>query len=70
MPEQRAFSPQEVADMAGLSRRYINKLIKQGKLSSRKEGRRRMIFLSDLEDYFGERRAQSMVKEFNALDGN
>ena len=64
-PEQRAFSPDEVATMLGIGRRSVFSLLKDGELGSKKIGGSRRIFLSDLEDYLGEERAHSLVREIN-----
>lgn len=62
-PEQRAFSVEEVAEMLGIGRTAVYRLIKSGELGSRKVGGSRRIFLSDLEEYLGEERAHSLVKD-------
>jgi len=41
-------------------------LIKAGELGSQKTGGSRRIFLSNLEDYLGEERAHSLVKDLSA----
>ena len=61
-PEQRAFSVEEVAEMLGIGRTAVYRLIKTGELGSKKVGGSRRIFLSDLEEYLGKERAYSLVK--------
>lgn len=67
-PEQRAFSVEEVAEMLGIGRTAVYRLIKTGDLGSQKVGGSRRIFLSDLEDYLGEERAHSLVKDLRTED--
>jgi excisionase family DNA binding protein len=66
MPEQRAFSPQEVATMLGVRPATVSSLLAGGELGSKKIGDAHRIFLSDLEDYLGEERARSLVCEVNS----
>jgi excisionase family DNA binding protein len=63
MPEQRAFSPEEVATMLGLEQATVRSLLDRGKLGSKKIRDAHRIFLSDLEDYLGEDRARSLVRD-------
>jgi excisionase family DNA binding protein len=65
-PEQRAFSPDEVATMLGVSRATVSSLLAEGTLRSKKIGDYERIFLSDLEVYLGEERAHSLVCDINA----
>jgi len=65
MPEQRAFSPDEVATMLGVSRTTILSLLRDEELGSTTIGDARRLFLSDLEAYLGEKRAHSLVREIN-----
>ena len=65
-PEQRAFSPEEVATMLGVDRATVSSLLEEGTLGSKKIGDYQRIFLSDLEDYLGERRARSLVCDINS----
>jgi len=69
-PEQRAFSPEEVATMLGLNRATVFTLLTEGKLGSKEIGEAQRIFLSDLEDYLGEERAHSLVCAINRDDGD
>jgi excisionase family DNA binding protein len=62
--EQRAFSVKEVARMLGVGRTTVYELL-DDELGSAKIGGSRRIFLSDLEDYLGEERAHSLVKQIN-----
>jgi excisionase family DNA binding protein len=66
MPEQRAFSPEEVATMLGVERGTVSSLLRKGELGSKEIGDLQRIFLSDLEDYLGEERARSLVCEINS----
>ena len=66
MHEQRAFSPEEVAIMLGVSHSTVSSLLRKGALGSREIGDFRRIFLSDLEDYLGEERARSLVRDINS----
>lgn len=66
MPEQRAFSPQEVATMLGVRPATVSSLLAGGELGSKKIGDEHRIFLSDLENYLGEERARSLVCEVNS----
>jgi excisionase family DNA binding protein len=68
MPEQRAFSPDEVATMLGVSRTTILSLLSDETLGSTTIGDARRVFLSDLEEYLGEKRAHSLVREINRGD--
>ncbi len=69
MPEQRAFSPGEVATMLGIDPTTVSSLITSGELGSKAIGDDRRIFLSDLEDYLGVKRAHSLVRDINSDDG-
>ncbi len=64
--EQRAFSPEEVATMLGVARTTVSSLLAGDKLGSKKIGDVQRIFLSDLEDYLGEERARSLVRDINS----
>lgn len=66
MPEQRAFSPDEVATMLGIDRDTVASLLTGGELGSKEIGDFQRIFLSDLEDYLGEEKARSLVCDINA----
>ncbi|WP_251941784.1 helix-turn-helix domain-containing protein [Salinibacter ruber] len=66
MPEQRAFSPEEVATMLGIDRDTVASLLTGGELGSKEIGDFQRIFLSDLEDYLGEERARSLVCDIDA----
>lgn len=70
MPEQRAFSPEEVATMLGMDRATVSSLLRKGELGNKEIGDLQRIFLSDLEDYLGEERARSLVREINRDDGD
>jgi len=65
-PEQRAFSPEEVATMLGVARTTVSSLLTEGKLGSKEIGDTQRIFLSDLEDYLGAERARSLVCDINS----
>lgn len=69
VPKQRAFSPEEVSTMLGVSCAVVLSLLKEGKLGSKKIGSTRRIFLSDLEDYLGQERARSLVRDLNSERG-
>ena len=66
--EKRAFSVDEVAEMLDIGRTAVYRILNSGELDSKKIGGSRRIFLSDLEDYLGEERAHSLVKDLNAAD--
>ena len=66
LPEQRAFSPEEVSEMLGVDRSTVSSLRENGKLGRKKIGSSRRIFLSDLESYLGEDRARSLVRDLSA----
>jgi hypothetical protein len=66
VPEQRAFSPEEVATMLGVDRATVSSLLADGTLGSKKIGDVQRIFLSDLETYIGEERARSLVRDINS----
>ncbi len=65
LPEQRAFSPEEVSEMLGVDRSTVSSLLENGKLGSKKVGSSPRIFLSDLESYLGEDRARSLVRDLS-----
>jgi excisionase family DNA binding protein len=48
-----AFSPDEAADLLGLSRELLNDLIRRGELQSTKAGRRRIISRYHLASFLG-----------------
>ncbi len=66
MPEQRAFSPEEVATMLGVDHDAVSSLLDENELGGKEIGDSQRIFLSDLEDYLGEERARSLVCDINA----
>jgi len=66
IPEQRAFSPEEVATMLGVDRDTVSSLLAEGELGSKEIGDFQRIFLSDLEDYLGQGRARSLVRDINS----
>ena len=51
--ERLAFSPDEVAEMLGLSRELLNDLLRREELQSVKAGRRRIITRFHLAQYLG-----------------
>lgn len=63
LPEQRAFSPEEVSAMLGVGRSTVLSLLEEGELGSKKIGGSYRIFLSDLEDYLGKDRARSLIRD-------
>ena len=50
-PNKRAFSPSETASHLSVSLPYVWNLIKDGKLPSRKLGKRRLILARDLDAF-------------------
>jgi excisionase family DNA binding protein len=48
-----AFSPDEAAEMLGLSRELVNDLLRTGELQSTKAGRRRIISQHALDAFLG-----------------
>ncbi len=70
MPEQRAFSPEEVATMLGVDRNAVSSLLDEGELGGKEIGDSQRIFLSDLEEYLGEERARSLVCDINTDQGS
>lgn len=49
--------------MLGVGRTTVRSLLDKGKLEGKKIGDSHRIFLSDLEDYLGEERARSLVRD-------
>lgn len=52
--------------MLGIGRATVLSLLEEGKLESKEIGGARRIFLSDLEDYLGEDRAHSLVRDLGS----
>ncbi|NPV54872.1 MAG: helix-turn-helix domain-containing protein [Firmicutes bacterium] len=65
--KKKALSPEEVAELLGVSRTTIYREMSRGRLSSMKVGARRLIMLPDLEAYLGKERARVLVSD-DALD--
>lgn len=61
--KKKALSPEEVAELLGVSRSTIYREMSRGKLPSTKVGARRLIMLPDLEAYLGKERARALVNE-------
>jgi excisionase family DNA binding protein len=53
LPSRLAFSPDEAAELLGLSRELLNDLIRTGALKSKKAGRRRIISRHHLAAFLG-----------------
>jgi excisionase family DNA binding protein len=53
LPTRLAFSPDEAAELLGLSRELINDLLRTGELLSVKAGRRRIISRHHLAAFLG-----------------
>lgn len=53
LPTRLAFSPDEAAELLGLSRELINDLLRTGQLQSVKAGRRRIIARHHLAEFLG-----------------
>lgn len=53
LPTRLAFSPDEAAELLGLSRELLNDLIRSGQLPSVKAGRRRIIARHHLAQFLG-----------------
>ncbi|MBB4070617.1 hypothetical protein GGQ18_003233 [Salinibacter ruber] len=70
MPEQRAFSPEEVATMLGVDHDAVSSLLDESELGGKEIGDSQRIFLSDLEEYLGEERARSLVCDINTDQGS
>ena len=49
--ERLAYSPDEAADLLGISRELVHDLLRTGQLGSRKAGRRRLIGKHHLEEF-------------------
>jgi excisionase family DNA binding protein len=49
--ERLAYSPEEAADLLGISRELVHDLLRTGQLGSRKAGRRRLISKHHLEEF-------------------
>src|SRR5260370_6160565 len=58
IPQARRLTTQEAADILGVSRRTLVKLLEQGKIPYEQPGRHRRILLSDLLNYRQQRRAE------------
>jgi len=58
---RKAFSPQELADLLGVSRATIYREMRRGNLQSVKVGNRRVITLADLENWLGKERARALI---------
>jgi excisionase family DNA binding protein len=58
---QLAYSPQEAARVAGLSRGSIFKALREKRLSARKAGTRTLILRADLEAYLADLPARESV---------
>lgn len=61
--KKKALSPEEVAELLGVSRSTIYREMSRGKLPSTKVGARRLIMLPDLEAYLGKERARALVSD-------
>jgi excisionase family DNA binding protein len=51
--ERLAYSPDEAADLLGISRELVHDLLRTGQLGSVKAGRRRLIGKHHLEEFLG-----------------
>jgi excisionase family DNA binding protein len=55
IPSSRELSSQDAADLLGVSRQYMVRLLEEGKLPFHKAGTHRRIYLQDLMGYKNER---------------
>jgi len=60
--QTRAYSPQQVANLFGLSRTTVYREMQRGRLASAKIGRRRVIAVSDLKDWLGSDRVERSLQ--------
>lgn len=61
--KKKALSPEEVAELLGVSRSTVYREMSRGKLPSTKVGARRLIMLPDLEVYLGKERARALISD-------
>lgn len=64
MPKKAELTTQVAADMLGVSRPYLIKLLEQGALPFHKVGKHRRIYLTDLQAY----QATQQARQESALD--
>jgi len=53
LPTRLAYSPDEAAELLGLSRELLNDLIRSGEIRSTKAGRRRLISRHHIATFLG-----------------
>jgi hypothetical protein len=59
----RLFSINETADIIGTNRTYVSYLVKKGMLKAQGEGKNKMIYEGDIENYIMNYRRKHKVKE-------
>jgi excisionase family DNA binding protein len=66
--ERLAYSPDEAAELLGISRELVHDLLRTGQLGSVKAGRRRLIAKHHLEAFLAENRETTTACEFSLPD--